>query len=209
MDCKEFREALDLYVDSELSAEAMAAAGLHVSECAACRLAADELFRLRRSIQEAVNRHQPPPGLVESVQRNLAPPVRRAGAPALVAVLVLLLAAAVLGSTPWGRATLAGGMEQIAFRIDEPQEMTVEGVVVCRECELYSLYGGPQERDLQGHHGALKTAGGKIWDFMEGEKTYALIHDESLLGQRLRIRAKVYRRAGCVEVESYEILPSI
>lgn len=209
MDCKEFREVLDLYVDSELSAEAMAAAGLHVSECASCRLAADELFRLRRSIQETVNRHQPPPGLVERVQRSLAPAVRRAGAPILVAPLLLLLAAAMLGSTPWGRTTLAGGMEQIAFRLDQPREMTLEGVVVCRECELYSLYGGPKERDLQGHHGALKTATGKIWNFMEGEKASVLIHDESLIGKPVRVRARVYRRAGCVEVESYEILPSI
>lgn len=209
MDCKEFREVLDLYVDSELSTEAMATAGVHASECTSCRLAAGELFRLRRLIQEAVNRHQPPPGLVESVQRSLSPAVRRSGVPVLVAVLLMLLAAAVLGSTPWGRASLAGGMEQIAFQLDEPREISWEGVVVCRECELYSLYGGPKERDRQGHHGALKTAGGKIWNFMEGDKTYALIHDESLIGKRLRIRAKVYRRAGCVEVESYEILPSI
>jgi len=208
MDCKEFREVLDLHVDRELSAEAAVSAELHLRECGSCHLAAEELLRLRRALKEAVNRHQPPPGLAESVQRNLAPPVRRAGAPVLVAVPLLLLAAAVLGFTPWGRATLAGGMEQIAFQLDEPREMTVEGVVVCRECELYSLYGGPQERDRQGHHGALKTASGKIWNFMEGEKSYALIHDESLLDKRLRIRAKVYRRAGCLEVEGFEILPT-
>lgn len=208
MDCKELREVLDLYVDTELSAEAAATAELHLGECGSCRLAAEELLRLRRAVKEAVNQHEPPPELVERVRRSLVSRRRRVGV-LVVAALALALLLLILGSTPSLRPALASGMEQIAFHLDEPQSVVLEGVVVCRECELYSLYGGPKERDLEGHQGALKTATGKIWNFMEGEKASVLIHDESLIGKPVRLRARVYRRAGCVEVESYEILPSI
>lgn len=208
MDCKELREVLDLYVDTELSAEAAATAELHLDECGSCRLAAEELLRLRRAVKEAVNQHEPPPELVERVRRSLVSRRRRVGV-LVVAALALALLLLILGSTPSLRPALASGMEQIAFHLDEPQSVVLEGVVVCRECELYSLYGGPKERDLEGHQGALKTAGGKIWNFMEGEKASVLIHDESLIGKPVRVRARVYRRAGCVEVESYEIPPSL
>jgi hypothetical protein len=207
MDCKEFREVLDLYVDRELSAEATAAAGLHLGECGSCRLAADGLFQLRRAVKQAVNQNEPPPELVERIRQSLVSRRRPVGVP-VIAALALALLLLLLGSTPSVRTALASGMEHVAFRLDEPQSVVLEGVIVCRECELYSLYGGPNERDLGGHHGALKTAGGKIWTFMESEKAAVLIHDESLIGEPVRVQARVYRRAGCLEVGSYEILPS-
>ncbi len=206
MDCKEFREVLDLYVDNELSAEAMASAGLHLNECGPCRTARDELLRLRQAVKEAVSKHQPPPSLLRSVRRVSSSPGRRVAVASLVVVILFFLSLGTLQQMSGVRASLASGMEQIAFHLDRPQTLVLEGEVVCRECELYALYGSPEERDVEGHHGALKTASGKIWNFMEGEKTYALIHDETLIGKRIRIRAKAYRRAGCLEVESYEVM---
>jgi hypothetical protein len=205
MDCKEFREALDLYADGELSAEARAAAGLHLSECCGCRAAADQMQKLRRAVKEVVGRHQPPAELAERVRRRLVSR-RRLTAPLVAAAALALLV--IAGGTPAGRAVLAGGMEQVAFHLDEPQTIEVEGEIVCRECELFSLYGGPAERDREGHHGALKTGGGKIWNFMEGESASVLIHDESLIGKHVRVRARSYRRAGCLEVMAYQVLPS-
>ncbi len=204
MDCKEFREVLDLYSDGELSAEGRAAASSHLSECHACRTAADEMQRLRRAVKAAVTRHEAPPELIERVQQSIAPPKRRLALPLMAAAALVL--ALIVGGTPTGRSVLAGGMEQAAFHLDDPQLIEMEGTIVCRECELFSLYGGPKERDVRGHQGALRTGSGKIWNFMEGETANALIHDESLIGKRVRVRARSYRRAGCLEVESYEIL---
>jgi anti-sigma factor RsiW len=73
VDCKQFREALDLYVDRELSADAARAARLHLSECDACRSAERELLRLRRALKIVVSRHEPPPELVNAV-RNVTRP---------------------------------------------------------------------------------------------------------------------------------------
>jgi Putative zinc-finger len=67
MDCKEFRELLDLYVDGELSPEAMTAASVHLSECAPCRRVKAELLVLRRALKSVVAQHQPPPELAGNV----------------------------------------------------------------------------------------------------------------------------------------------
>lgn len=206
MDCKEFREVLDLYVDEELSQEAMASAGVHLGECGACRRTTDNLLRLRRAVREAVGPDQPPPGLVNRVRRIASPSGRRIEFAALVATVLLLVSLVALNRLPRVRASLATGMESFAFHLDRPQTLVVEGAIVCRECDLFALYGSPEERDVQGHHGALKTSEGKIWTFMEGEKARALIHDPAMIGKRVRVRARLYRRAGCLEVESYEVL---
>jgi anti-sigma factor RsiW len=68
MDCKAFRESLDLYADGELAPEALADARLHLSECAACRRTEAELLRLRRALKRTVAQHEPPPELVRRVE---------------------------------------------------------------------------------------------------------------------------------------------
>jgi hypothetical protein len=68
VDCKEFREVLDLYVDEELSPDAMTAARLHLAECASCRAAERELLRLKRALKIVVSKHQPPPELLGAVR---------------------------------------------------------------------------------------------------------------------------------------------
>lgn len=69
MDCKEFREILDLYVDEELSPEALADAQIHLADCHACRRAENTLLNLRSNLKLTVSQHQPPPDLVKTVQR--------------------------------------------------------------------------------------------------------------------------------------------
>ena len=78
MDCKELRESLDLYVDQELSADATALAEQHLRECGACHRAGAELLRLRRSLKQAVSRHEPPPDLVRRVRLQSRPAWHRA-----------------------------------------------------------------------------------------------------------------------------------
>ena len=69
MDCKEFREVLDLYVDGELTSEASTEASFHLKECARCRKAEREILRLRNAMKSAVSKHKPPPELVNAVRR--------------------------------------------------------------------------------------------------------------------------------------------
>lgn len=73
MDCKEFREVLDLYIDDELSPDAASAARMHLAECAACRTAERELLRLRGALKLAVSGREPPPELISAV-RDISQP---------------------------------------------------------------------------------------------------------------------------------------
>src|ERR1044071_20933 len=80
MDCKEFRERLDLYVDGELSAESAEAARGHLKGCPSCSKAEAGLRHLRSSLKRVVNRHRPPPGLeVETLRALRARQSARAG----------------------------------------------------------------------------------------------------------------------------------
>src|SRR5215212_4373655 len=71
IDCKEFRERLDLYVDGELPAASANEAREHSKGCAPCAKAEAGLRHLRSSLKRVVNRHQPPPTLERDVLRSL------------------------------------------------------------------------------------------------------------------------------------------
>jgi anti-sigma factor RsiW len=71
MDCKEFRERLDPYVDGELSPEAAGAARAHLRACHACARAEAQLRLLRGTLKQVVSRHQPPPGFEAELRARL------------------------------------------------------------------------------------------------------------------------------------------
>jgi anti-sigma factor RsiW len=71
MDCQEFRERLDLYVDGELSGAEADEAREHLPGCASCAKAEAGLRHLRSSLKRVVNRHRPPAGLEGEVLRSL------------------------------------------------------------------------------------------------------------------------------------------
>jgi hypothetical protein len=201
------REVLDLYVDGELSPEATAAARLHLNECAACHQAARELLLLREGVKAAVSECRPPEELAHWVRTRFGVSRRHRLISALTVAAILVLALAGAMNSPSVRGLVAGALEQLAFRIDTPRTVEIEGRIVCRECELKRDYGSDVMVVSQGH-GALETSDGKIWNFMESKVSGRLLNDDSLQGKVIRLRGKIYRRAGCVEVESYEIVSS-
>ena len=77
MDCKEFREVLDLYIDRELSPDALTAAHIHLNECRGCRRAQTELLRLKEALKLTASRHQPPQDLVSYVHNITQPRWRK------------------------------------------------------------------------------------------------------------------------------------
>ena len=73
MNCKEFREVLDLYIDEELSPEALIAAQLHSGECMACQAATEKLLSIRQLLKANNARHQLPDELVGAVHKISRP----------------------------------------------------------------------------------------------------------------------------------------
>ena len=205
MDCSKLREIMDLYVDRELSPEARAQADLHISECDRCRRAVDRLLRLRDTVRTAASDAPVPEQLLRRVHSIAAPPWRVAWRTQAIAAVILLAGVLSLLS-PAVRGTAADTLDYVSFHLDDSRPVVLEGEVLCRDCELQASYGYPAMCNVIGHHGALETSDGRIWNLLEGTASQGLIHDASLLGRRVVIRGRMFRKAGTVEVTDYQLL---
>jgi putative zinc finger protein len=206
MDCKHLREILDLYVDGELSPEATLQAEAHLAECHACRRAADGLQGLRQAIKAAVSQYQPAPQLANCVRKSTLSRWRRRPAWALAAVTAALFIVALAASAPQLRGAVANTLEAAAFHLDDSRSVVMEGMLLCRDCQLKKEYGYRAMCPLKGHHGTLQTKDGKIWNILDGDASEDLIHNSALLGRTVRIHGRCFRRASSIEVDSYEVL---
>ncbi|SRR6266851_1538214 len=205
MDCKQLRENLDLYVNRELSEDAIAEAGSHLSECAACRRAVDQLQLMRTTVREVVGHHEVPAGLLERVQAQSRPRFSPRHF-ALVAALIVIFLLGVEWFSPAVRGAAAGQLDRVAIHLDRPRTVELEGKLLCRDDELHAQYGVHAMCSTKGHHGTLQTADGRLWSFIETERSQELIHDSAMLGKTVRVRARIYRQAGALDVESYQVL---
>lgn len=215
MDCKQFREVLDCYVDGELSADAMASAGAHLRECRACALANERLNTLRRQVRDAVAAHVPPPDLQHRVRRSLRPALLRGiMGPQPLGVRFVQAAVIFLGIALWLgvvnassiQDTVIGVVDQAIVHLANPKTVVLQATVMCRDCELKHRHGERTMCERIGHHGAIVTSDGRIWNVVEQPASHDLIYDNSLLGRKVRVRARLFRDAGSIAVESYHIL---
>jgi hypothetical protein len=205
MDCKKLREILDAYVDRELSADAAAQAEAHVGQCGACRRAVEGLARLREAVRTAAGKPEAPVVLLERVQSSLAP--RRHRARAIQAIAAALVLAGVLTLfVPSVRGAAATALDFLSLRLDDSRQVVLEGKLLCRDCQLEKEYGYHAMCPLTGHHGWVATSDGRLWSILEGKVSQDLIHNSSLLGRRVRIRGRIMRKAGSIEVSDYELL---
>ena len=206
MDCKNLREVLDLYVDGELSPVATVQAEAHLAECHACRRAVDGLQGLRQAVKAAVSQYQPAPQLANRVRKSTLSPWHRRPAWALVVATAALLIATLAVSASQVRGAVANTLEAAAFHLDDSRSVVMEGILLCRDCQLKKEYGYRAMCPLKGHHGTLQTKGGKIWNILDGDTAEDLIHNSKLLGRTVRIHGRCFRRASSIEVDSYEVL---
>jgi anti-sigma factor (TIGR02949 family) len=205
MDCKKLREILDAYVDHELSADAAAQAEAHIAECSACHRAAAGLTRLREAVRTAAGKPEFPEQLLARVQSSLAPKWYRAVAIQAIAA-TLVLAGVLTLFVPSVRGAAATALDFLSLKLDDSRQVVLEGKLICRDCQLEKQYGYHAMCPLTGHHGWLATSDGRLWSILEGKISQDLIHNYSLLGRRVRIRGRMIRKAGSIEVSEYELL---
>jgi len=205
MDCKKLREVLDAYVDRELSTDAAAQAEAHIAECNGCRRAVEALTRLREGVRAAAGKPEAPAELFERVQSSLLPRWRRALAFQAIAA-TLLLASALTLFVPGVRGAEATALDYLGLKLDDSRQVVLEGKLLCRDCQLEKEYGYHAMCPLTGHHGAIVTSDGRIWNILEGEKSRELIHNSLLLGRRVRVEGHMYRKAGSLAVSNYQLL---
>jgi hypothetical protein len=215
MNCKQFRESLDCYLDGELSAAASAAADAHRKECPQCDGAVRHLQELKATVRRTVGAATPPSDLDARIRAAVAGPwtrsfdalrsfgLRHSGL-ALATVAVFVLAVTASTRAPIG-ISAANAMDRLALRLDDTSPGVLEGRILCRDCELEHRYGVKASCKIIGHHGAIATADGHIWNIVEQRTSTALIHDERLLGKSVVVRGRLFRNARALAIESYEL----
>jgi anti-sigma factor (TIGR02949 family) len=205
MDCKKLREVLDAYMDRELSVDAATQAEAHIAECSACRRAVESLARLREAVRTAAGKSEAPVDLTERVRSSVSPRWHRAAAIQAIAA-TLVLAGALTLFVPSVRGAAATALDFLSLKLDDSRQVVLDGKLLCRDCQLEKEYGYHAMCPLTGHHGAIVTRDGRIWNILEGEKSRDLIHNSKLLGRRVRIQGRIFRKAGSIEVSGYELL---
>jgi hypothetical protein len=104
------------------------------------------------------------------------------------------------------REAVIGTMDKAIVQLSDPETVVLNATVLCRDCELKHRYGERTMCDRIGHHGAIVSIDGRIWNIVEQPGSHDLIYDNSLLGRKVRVRAKLFRDAGTIAVETYQIL---
>jgi hypothetical protein len=203
------------YLDGELSAEPTAAADAHRKECPQCERAVMRLEELKTTVRRTVSIATPRSDLDARIRaavgsrwtrpldamRSFAPRRRVLG---LAAVAVFILAVTVSTRAPIDIGA-ANAMDRLALRLDETSPVVLQGKILCRDCELEHRYGVKASCKIIGHHGAIATADGRIWNIVEQGTSADLIHDESLLGKNVVVRGRLFRNSRALVIESCEL----
>jgi hypothetical protein len=215
MNCKQVRESLDCYLDAELSVAASAAIDAHRRECPQCDRAAMRLQELRTAVRRTVSAATPPPDLDARIRGAVGSPwarsfnAMRSVAPRRRALTLAAVAVFIVAVTVSPRAPLdvgaANAMDRLALRLDETSPVVLRGKLLCRDCELERRYGVKASCKTIGHHGAIATADGHIWNLVEQGTSVPLIHEASLLGKDVVVRGRLFRNSRALVVESYDL----
>lgn len=216
MSCEQFRESMDCYLDGELAATASAAADAHRRECRHCDRAVTGLLELRNALKQTVAAVSVPPGLEHGVRAAMGPRwlqtiglggsfMTRRPAIALAGIVVVLAGLSAAVTRPPVDASTANMMDRLALRLDDSSAVVLEGTVLCRDCELEHRYGIKASCRSIGHHGAIFTADGRIWNILEQGSSATLIHDETMFGKKVIVRGRLFRGARVLVIDSYQL----
>ncbi|MGE3842934.1 MAG: anti-sigma factor [Vicinamibacterales bacterium] len=203
MTCTQFRDVLDAYIDHELAPDAMASATAHRSLCSSCDRLVLRALDTKAAVRRTATAHAIPSDLEARLRLAIAPRWRPWHLTAAAAVLIVALWA---GLAAHGRieSGAANAMDQMALRLDGSSPVVLTGTLLCRDCELEHRYGIQAPCKTIGHHGALATDDGRIWNLVEQKVAADLIHDASLLGRRVVVHGRIFRGARALVIDTYE-----
>lgn len=160
---------------------------------------------MRAAVKAATQSVIVPPGLEARIGAALPQPKthwRVSWRTATAAGLLLAVIGAGASRIPW-RAGTADAMDSVALHLDDTRAVVLTGTLLCRDCELEHHYGIEAPCKTIGHHGAIATDDGRIWNLVEQKVAADLIHDERLLGRRIVVQGRVFRGARTIAIDSY------
>lgn len=83
------------------------------------------------------------------------------------------------------------------------EEKTIKGKVICIGCELKHAYNASSNCKIYVHSHGLKTSDGKIYSFVENEKTDELINSVKYHGKNIEITGKILENANFIDVKEF------
>lgn len=171
---------------------------------------------MRQAVKITVGAAAPPPELEARLRAAMTPrwlrplattrsfgPSRSVVAAAAIVIMFVVWSSSAFRA-PVG-AHAANAMDRLALRLEDTRAVVLEGTILCRDCELEHRYGIEANCRSIGHHGAIATPDGRIWNIVEQRSSAGLIHDASLLGRKVLVRGRLFRGARAVVVDSYRL----
>lgn len=86
------------------------------------------------------------------------------------------------------------------------EEKTIKGKVICIGCELKHIYNASSNCKIYGHKHGIKTSVGKIYSFVENEKTNELINSVKYHGKNIEVTGKILENANFIDVKEFKVL---
>jgi hypothetical protein len=210
--CGEIRALLSPFLADELSASESSRVQQHLDACPPCARFQRFEDAFSAAMERTVGATAAPASLVVKIHRALDEEdagdvvrLRRAmerpwvrGAAAAAAVLLLVVGPGIVGLKT-GILTLPVSVAGVI--------LSSEGTLVCAEC---TRVGRPvsEQRGCRahGHHAALRTDDGALWEFVDSNLSRPLILDADHLGDRLQVEGLFIDNLHYVRLDAYRYL---
>ncbi|RMD92861.1 MAG: hypothetical protein D6814_16350 [Calditrichaeota bacterium] len=213
--CKDIEPLLTAYIDAELGSDDVKMVEAHLSQCVECAEKLEKERGIKRMVHEHYRMEVTPVHLRARIRRTIAEGraaipgffelIAQAftlhklkGAFAFVALFLLVTFPYFKGiySTPDFSQTMA----QTEMNKKSPVELV--GEVLCVDCEILDQAHIPHHHE-PGHRMGIKTANGQIWNFIPDEQGKKLLHNNSLMNQKIKIEGFAYPNGNYVDIKSF------
>jgi hypothetical protein len=99
-----------------------------------------------------------------------------------------------------GLIPLTAAAQKKAKAAEKAQNVTLRGRVVCLTEELAQPFQVTPDCELRGHNYSLKTADGKLYQFLPTDTAAAIYDDAQFRERQLQVTARLFPRTSFIEV---------
>ena len=85
------------------------------------------------------------------------------------------------------------------------RDITLEGKAVCIGCQLKKAEGAHSACKIYGHKHGLMDKEGRLYTFVENDRSVQLIKGEGVHGKRIKVKGDLFPQAQYIDLKSYEV----
>ncbi|HXI04611.1 MAG TPA: zf-HC2 domain-containing protein [Candidatus Saccharimonadales bacterium] len=208
-ECREMRGLLPAFLADEIGAAESLRLQEHLNACPSCERYSRLEGAFDGALKRGIRREAAPATLVLRVNRALdaeAPQPGSASRPwggrslwlqwAFAASVLVALVGGGFAGVRMGYFTMPVSMAGVSH--------SAEGTLVCAECmRLNRPIAQQRGCRAHGHHTALRTDNGEIWEFVDNPATHPLLMDADHVGDRVEVTGLFIQGLRYVKVDAY------